>query len=234
MSYPTGIIIITILFLLHFVIRPRSYVRIISKITKPISYDLSDFPEMQDFHNNFAAIRAECLAVINEPLNNIQRKREAWHNSVDPTAADEFFKKTEGMKGWFRAWAPGSSSANINWLNFPFLAVKHRFEKNIALCPTMSKLLDKHQSRINICGFSMLKPGAELKEHVDTTGIQYNTLAYHLGLVVPADGENNLIVNGKKFIQKEGQSIIFESTYPHSAANTSKEMRIILYMDFDC
>lgn len=229
-----AILVATLIIFMHFVWRPRSYVKIISKISKPISYDLSDFPEMQDFHGHFTQIRDECNNVLNEPLNNIHRDQEVWNNSIDPKKTEEFLKKHENIRGWVPAWAPGSSKANTDWLNFPLVAVKHRFENNIKLCPTLAKLLDKHKKSINICGFSLLKPGAELKTHVDTTGIQYNTLAYHLGLIVPADGENNLIVNGKKFIQSEGQSIIFESTYPHSAQNTSKDIRVILYIDFSC
>ncbi len=227
-----GIIVTLLLIALVVSSRPRWYLKLKASISKPVNYELSDFPEMQDFHDAYADIRQECEAVLTEPINHIHREVDVWNNSGSPQKTEEFLKKHEHIKGWVPAWAPGSSDANYKWLNFPLVAVGHTFDNNLMLCPKLAALLAKHKKIINICGFSLLKPGAELKTHVDTTGIQYNTMAYHLGLIVPEEGENNLIVNGQKFIQREGQSIVFESTYPHSANNHSSLDRIILYIDF--
>lgn len=229
-----GITVLLLFFILHFAWRPRWYLKLKAKVYKPTTYDLSDFPEMQDFHDACQDIRDECVAILNEPINHIHRDVDVWNNSANPKKTDEFLTANEHIRGWMPAWAPGSSVANYDWLNFPLIAVGHTFKNNLALCPKLAKLLEKHKDIINICGFSLLKPNAELKTHVDTTGMPYNTMAYHLGLIVPSDGENNLIVNGEKIIQREGQSIVFDSTYPHSANNLSNQDRVILYIDFAC
>ncbi len=229
-----GLTIVLLFFILHFIWRPRWYLKLKAKISKPTTYDLSDFPEMKDFHDSFAEIRQECSDILKQPINHIHRDVDVWNNSSDPKKTDEFLSANKNIIGWMPAWAPGSPDANYDWLNFPLVAVNHEFKNNLDLCPKLSSLLTKHKKIINICGFSLLKPNAELKTHVDTTGMPYNTMAYHLGLIVPDNGENNLIVNGETYIQREGQSIIFDSTYPHSANNKSESDRVILYIDFAC
>lgn len=207
--------------------RPRWYLKAKAKLSKPISYELCDFPEMYDFHNSFNNIQHECYGVLNEPIVELKRELDMWSNG-DAKKADDFFKKNSHIRGWI----PGPDVENNQWLNFPLVAVGYSFKNNLALCPKLSSLLDKHRERINICGFSLLKPGAKLKPHVDTTGMPYGSLAYHLGLIIPEFGENNLSINNTKFIQQEGQSIIFDSSHTHSAENKSNEDRIILYIDF--
>lgn len=234
MIWIVGLVIIFIFFLLHCIWRPRWYLKLKAKVSKPTTYALSDFPEMQDFHDAFDDIRTECYNVLNQPVNHIHRNGNIWSNSADPKKTDEFLSANKDITGWIIAQALGSPVGTDDWLNFPLIAVGHEFKNNLSLCPKLAGLLKKHKKIINICGFSLLKPGAKLKSHVDTTGMPYNTMAYHLGLIVPTDGENNLIVNGETYIQREGQSIIFDSTYLHSANNNSSKDRVILYIDFAC
>jgi len=196
----------------------------------PRYYQLLDFPKMRDFHDAYADIKQECIDVLGQPIHNIYRSSEVWNNSVNKKKAEDFLNKHQHIQGWMPAWAPGSSGANYQWLNFPLVAVGHDFKNNLALCPKLAGLINKYKDSINICGFSLLKPGAILKTHTDTTGLAYGTMAYHLGLIVPE--KCNLIVDGIETLQKEGQSIIFDSTYPHSAKNDSAEDRVILYIDF--
>ncbi len=224
-----GLLTFFTLVLIVVLVRPRWYLKLKAKFHKPIYYDLSDFPEMQDFHNSFNEIRQECQNVLQMPLVELNRDLDVWSNG-NAAKADAYFNKHKHIQGWI----PGPGVENNQWLNFPLVAVGHEFHNNLKLCPILAKLIKKHKKEINICGFSLLKPGGKLKPHVDTTGMPYGTLAYHLGLIIPKNGENNLIVDGQKIIQKEGQSIVFDSTYLHTAENMSDLDRIILYIDFKC
>jgi aspartyl/asparaginyl beta-hydroxylase (cupin superfamily) len=228
---------IIIIFCLSIIIfRPRWYIQLKAKYYhKPIFYNLSDFPEMKEFHDNFKLIQSECIKVsknIEKNFNDIPRKQTIWSNSEKDDDARKFLDKNKDLTGWIPAWSPGLTETNYEWLNFPLMALDRKFENNLKLCPVLGDILKRNQKIINIAGFSLLKPGATLAEHVDTTGIDYGSMAYHLGLIVPFEKSCDLIVDGQKKLQHEGQSIIFESSYIHSAKNWGTLNRIILYIDF--
>ena len=194
-------------------------------------YDVQDYPVMQEFHQAFNEIKSEAESVRDFEIHDIQRSRNVWSGSK-PEQCMKFAEKYANITGWLPAWSPGTSAINYRWTNFPLIALGVRFENNLKYCPKLNELITKYQDRINIAGFSLMTPGSEIPAHTDDTGIKFNSLAYHLGLVVPESGKCNLIVNGIEKIQQEGQSIIFDSTYEHSAQNNTLEDRIILYMDF--
>jgi aspartyl/asparaginyl beta-hydroxylase (cupin superfamily) len=78
--------------------------------------------------------------------------------------------------------------------------------------------------------FSILKPGTFIKEH---RGAYKGYLRYQLGVKVPI--EYNLCaikIQDKEYHWKEGQSVIFDDTFLHSAWNRSSEERVVLYVDF--
>jgi len=191
-------------------------------------YSLNDYPQMYDFHNNFAQIQEECKRCMNLPINDLKRPTDVWSNT-NQTKTLQFLANCKDLTGWMYAWQPGSDSSD-KWLNFPLVAVGYHFENNKKHCPILSKIIEKHKNKINICGFSWFKPDTQLAEHTDNTGIKYGSLSYHLGLIVPE--KCNLIVAGEEVHQAVGKSIIFDSTYLHSANNNSKQDRIILYIDF--
>jgi len=190
---------------------------------------------MQAFHDNFNAIKAECVKITNDRkdnFNDIPRKRGIWSNSEEKAASEKFLDNNINLTGWIPAWSPGLMDTNYTWLNFPLMGMGRHFENNLKQCPTLSKILKERANIINIAGFSLLTPGATLAEHVDTTGIDYGSMAYHLGLIVPDPLSSTLTVDGEKKIQREGKSMIFESSYLHSAYNFGTKDRVILYIDF--
>lgn len=201
------------------------------KSKKQEFYKLSDFPMMQEFHDAYGDILKDCVRAMRCKTHPIHRPADVWSNA-NKEKTDAFLSKHKDICGWIPAWSPGSTLANNKWLNFPLLAVGHRFENNLAMCPALAALINKHESRINICGLSLMKPGGGLDPHEDTTGPEYGSMSYHLGLVIPRDGECDLTVNGKRIIQRPGQSILFDSTFTHSAHNPTNEDRVILYIDF--
>ena len=106
------------------------------------------------------------------------------------------------------------------------------FKNNLDFCPKLAKLITANQDSINIAGLSLMRPDSEISEHTDTTGLQHSSMAYHLGLIIPDSKKCILTVNGETKNQKPGQSIVFDSTYKHSAKNNTDRNRVILYIDF--
>lgn len=77
--------------------------------------------------------------------------------------------------------------------------------------------------------FSVLKPNAYLAPH---RGVYAGVHRYHLSLQVPKHGTCTLNVNGEQLHWQEGQDILFDDMFEHSARNTSKtEDRVVLFMD---
>lgn len=75
--------------------------------------------------------------------------------------------------------------------------------------------------------FSILQPGAYIKPHRDYSNIY---LTYHLGLIIP---ENcGIRVGGEERRWKEGEALIFDTSYEHEAWNNSNHSRLILLVDF--
>ena len=222
-----GIIVVCILVIIA---RPRWYLKVKACICKPKFYYLDDFPEMQPFHDAFEDIRRECLAVTTKVNYDKPRSQRVWAGD-HKDEAQEYLTKNKDMHGWMSAWAPGTDDGNSRWMNFPLLALGHEFKNNLAECPILAKLLHEHQDHINIAGFSKLMPYADIDPHVDSTGMLWGTMAYHLGLVVPEKNKCVLDVDGDKIYHGEGESFLFESTYRHSAANNTYGDRIILYIE---
>ena len=77
--------------------------------------------------------------------------------------------------------------------------------------------------------FSVLKPRAHLQPH---RGIYAGVHRYHLALQVPDDGQSFLTIDGRNIHWKEGDDILFDDMYEHSAQNLSwSQDRVVLFMD---
>lgn len=77
--------------------------------------------------------------------------------------------------------------------------------------------------------FSTLKSEKKISEH---RGPFKGLLRYHLGVIVPECNSCFLNLNGKKHYWKEGEVLIFDDTFIHSAENNSQEERVVLFIDF--
>jgi len=77
--------------------------------------------------------------------------------------------------------------------------------------------------------FSILYPGKIIPPH---EGIYNGVLRYHLGLIVPKDNTNcMLVVNNNIYRWKDGEDVIFDDTFTHSVINGSNETRVIFFVD---
>lgn len=99
-------------------------------------------------------------------------------------------------------------------------------EENMKRCPTVAKLL-KAYPYINTAVFSILEPGKTLTPHY---GPNKGVLRYHLGLIIP-EGNCHLNVGDDIYYWKEGEGVLFDETYLHSAHNETNEVRVVLYLD---
>jgi len=104
--------------------------------------------------------------------------------------------------------------------------------------PNIQKYFPKTMQVINQCGyrvrlamFSILRPYTEIRQHV---GPFRGCMRYHLGLVVPQQTNETtcfIQLNGNKHKWEEGQSLLFDDTFPHKVTNDTPYTRIVLFLD---
>jgi beta-hydroxylase len=78
--------------------------------------------------------------------------------------------------------------------------------------------------------FTLLPPGSRLGAHRDPFA---GSLRYHLGLVTPNSPECFIIVDGEKYYWKDGEAVMFDETYIHTAENRTDVTRVILFCDVE-
>jgi aspartyl/asparaginyl beta-hydroxylase (cupin superfamily) len=227
-NWQVGLLIVIILVVYT---RPHWYLRAKSYIIKPTRYYISDFPELQVFNDHFKEIRDEFLTITQNVNYDKPRGQGVWSGEfVDE--ANAYLSKNKDLVGWIPSWQAGSSKGNNRWFNFPLYALGYKFENNLKQVPKLAALL-ANKPYIKIAGFSKMLPGAIIPPHVDATGMPNGTIAYHLGVDIPEENKCTLVVNGETIYQKQGDYLIFESTYVHSAENPTNADRTILYLEIE-
>lgn len=96
-------------------------------------------------------------------------------------------------------------------------------------CPQTMALL-KQIPTIKAAMFASLPPGATLVRHRDPYA---GSLRYHLGLVTPNDPECFIEVDGQRYHWKDGESVMFDETFIHHAANKTGHQRVVLFCDVE-
>ncbi|MGH1539497.1 MAG: aspartyl/asparaginyl beta-hydroxylase domain-containing protein [Arenicella sp.] len=94
-------------------------------------------------------------------------------------------------------------------------------------CPKTIELL-KQLPQVNAAMFASLPPGAKLAEHRDPFA---GSLRYHLGLFTPNSSDCFIKVDGVPYHWKDGESVLFDETYIHTAENNTDQPRVILFCD---
>ncbi|HUL80718.1 MAG TPA: aspartyl/asparaginyl beta-hydroxylase domain-containing protein [Gammaproteobacteria bacterium] len=98
-----------------------------------------------------------------------------------------------------------------------------------ALCPRAAELVNTIPS-LNAAMYALLPPGARLGAHRDPFA---TSLRYHLGLVTPNSPDCWIAVDGERYYWKDGEAVIFDETYVHTAENRTPTTRIILLCDIE-
>ncbi|HVQ77645.1 MAG TPA: aspartyl/asparaginyl beta-hydroxylase domain-containing protein [Candidatus Binatia bacterium] len=128
----------------------------------------------------------------------------ARHNDV---AFDAFFRR-----GWKRFY--------LKWYDDVLPSARE-------LCPETVALVQSIPS-INAALFALLPPHSRLGEHRDPFA---GSLRYHLGLVTPNSDDCRIYVDGAPYSWRDGEAVLFDETYVHSAVNDTDVTRIILFCD---
>ena len=122
---------------------------------------------------------------------------------------NSFFKE-----GWKRFY--------VKWYGEPLPSAQ-------ALCPHTVALVDAIPS-VKAAMFALLPPDSKLNPHRDPFA---GSLRYHLGLITPNANSCRIFVDGEEYFWRDGEDVVFDETYVHSAENKSKITRVILFCDID-
>ena len=78
--------------------------------------------------------------------------------------------------------------------------------------------------------FAELPPGGKLNRHRDPFA---GSLRYHLGLMTPNDDACFIEVVGRRYSWRDGEGVVFDETFIHSAQNDTDQNRVILFCDIE-
>jgi len=122
---------------------------------------------------------------------------------------NSFFKT-----GWKRFY--------VKWYDEPVPSAR-------ALCPKTVALVQSIPT-VNAAMFALLPPGSKLGAHRDPFA---GSLRYHLGLVTPNNDTCRIVVDGQPYFWRDGEPVMFDETFIHTAENRSDITRIILFCDVE-
>jgi beta-hydroxylase len=173
-----------------------------SKVPTTPFLDPAVFPWIADLERNWKKIRTELDAVLD---------RESELPNFQSISSDV-----------------GRIADDDLWKTFFFVGFGHKGESNLANCPETAALLGQVPGLVTAF-FSILEPGKHIPEH---RGPYRGVLRYHLGLRIPDPPESTgITVDGETRRWGEGQSLLFDDCYVHSAWNDSNETRVVLFLD---
>lgn len=125
---------------------------------------------------------------------------------------------------------PGSSFyKDDRWTSFYLKNFNNDIPSAYDLAPKTMALIDQVPS-MSMAVFACLNPGKKINNHHDPFAF---TLRYSLGLSTPNSDKSGIIVNGDDYKWADGEGIMFDETFLHSAYNDSDKPRIILMTDID-
>ena len=165
----------------------------------------SDFPDLVKLRENWQTIRAEAVELFDEGHIRAAAKYNDWgFNSFFRSGWKRFYLK------WYEDFLPSAAK----------------------MCPKTVELL-QGMPTVHGAMFALLSPGGRLVAHRDPFA---GSLRYHLGLVVPKSSESEpcrIFVDGVPYSWRDGEDLLFDETYIHTAENMTKETRIILFCDIE-
>ena len=97
------------------------------------------------------------------------------------------------------------------------------------MCPKTCAIVDSVPA-IRAAMFTVLPPRGRLGRHHDPIA---SSLRYHLGLVTPNSEKCALTLDGVQYPWRDGEELLFDQTYLHSAVNQTETVRVILFCDVE-
>jgi beta-hydroxylase len=102
-------------------------------------------------------------------------------------------------------------------------------EVAVKSCPKTCAIVDSIPA-VRSAMFTVLPPGARLGRHHDPVA---SSLRYHLGLLTPNSDKCALTLDGVDYVWRDGEELLFDQTYLHSAVNNTETVRVILFCDVE-
>jgi beta-hydroxylase len=102
-------------------------------------------------------------------------------------------------------------------------------EKARTLFPRTCDVLDRH-SDIHLAMVSVLEPGGFIFPH---RGPWAGSIRVHVGLQTPNDDRCYICINDQFYWWTDGGIMAFDDTYDHFVVNSTKQSRIILFLDLE-
>ncbi|MDF1779664.1 MAG: aspartyl/asparaginyl beta-hydroxylase domain-containing protein [Alcanivoracaceae bacterium] len=155
------------------------------------------------------ALQENWQVIRQEALNLFDEgyiKAASQHNDL---AFHSFFKT-----GWKRFY--------LKWYGDPLPSAE-------TLCPKTVEMVNNIPS-LNAVMFALLPAGSNLGLHRDPFA---GSLRYHLGLITPNSDDCYIAVDGESYSWRDGEGVVFDETYMHTAFNNTDVDRIILFCDVE-
>lgn len=141
---------------------------------------------------------------------------------------DEILAHHADLPAFHEIAADVSDIAHEQWKTFFFYGYGFRAEENCARCPQTAALL-REIPGLTTAFFSILGPDTSLPLH---RGPWNGVLRYHLGLMVPEPPwACGIAVDGQVEHWREGESLLFDDSFPHRAWNNATGNRVVLFLD---
>jgi beta-hydroxylase len=160
-------------------------------------------PGLEKIKENYEVIRGEAKVLLDTGV--FQR----------PPAVDEPGYNTFEKGGW-RLYP-------LKWYT------KECGRSAVAACPKTCAVMDSIPA-VRSAMFTVLPPGARLGRHHDPVA---SSLRYHLGLLTPNSEKCALTLDGIEYPWRDGEELLFDQTYLHSAVNRTDIVRVILFCDVE-
>jgi beta-hydroxylase len=115
------------------------------------------------------------------------------------------------------------------WRSFFLWGYGYPIDDNLARCPRTRDIVERIPG-LNSAFFSILAPGTHIPEH---RGVTKGLITCHLGLIVPREGNLRMRVDDRVVRWSEGETLVFDDTYPHEVWNDTDETRVVLLVQFE-
>lgn len=122
-----------------------------------------------------------------------------------------------------------NSFFKTGWRRFYFHWYGAFLPSALEQCPKTCELLRRTPS-VKAAMFTLLAPGSRLPRHRDPFA---GSLRYHLGLITPNSDQCRILVDGQMRAWRDGEDLMFDETYIHTAENRTDQTRIILFCDVE-
>jgi len=173
----------------------------------PILDSASRFPEARRFVESWSVLRDEALRLA-ENIGQVPRFHELMAEQASISAND-----------------------GRDWRVFVLKAYGINIPRNMALCPQLGALVESVPDVLSAT-LSFLAPHKHIPRH---RGPFRGVLRFYLGLSVStaADGRPStvLMIDGTEYRIADGESLLWDDTFPHEVWNNSESPRIALLLD---